>query len=168
MPPPGRMPTRAWVSANTARSEAMRKSQPSAISRPPVNTAPLIAPTIGVRILPVASMQLCERNSAKYFSAVALRLLEVDAGAERRVGAREHDGAHRLVVIGLRQRGVSRTDQVAAQRIPGLGPVECQHAHRTVIGDENEWFGHGEVNAGTGWRCSPDPAAAAAGRRGRM
>ena len=50
MPPPGRMPTRAWVSANTARSDAMRKSQPSAISRPPVNVAPLIAPTIGVRI----------------------------------------------------------------------------------------------------------------------
>ena len=66
MPPPGRMPTRACVSANTARSEAIRKSQPSAISRPPVNTAPLIAPMIGVCIFAVASMQLCERNSSKY------------------------------------------------------------------------------------------------------
>src|SRR6202008_3322913 len=46
MPPPGRMPTRAWVSAKTARSDATRKSQPSAISSPPVNTAPLIAAMI--------------------------------------------------------------------------------------------------------------------------
>ena len=68
MPPPGRMPTRAWVSANTARSEATRKSQPSAISSPPVNVAPLIAPTMGVRICPVAVMQLCDWNSSKYAS----------------------------------------------------------------------------------------------------
>ena len=68
MPPPGRMPTRACVSANTARSEATRKSQPSAISSPPVNVAPLIAPMIGVRILATAAMQLCDRNSSKYFS----------------------------------------------------------------------------------------------------
>ena len=33
IPPPGRMPTRAWVSANTARSEATRKSQPRAMTR---------------------------------------------------------------------------------------------------------------------------------------
>ena len=69
MPPPGRMPTRACVSANTARSEAMRKSQPSAISRPPVNVAPLIAPMIGVRILATAAMALCDRNSSKYLRA---------------------------------------------------------------------------------------------------
>jgi len=68
IPPPGRIPTRAWVSANTARSEATRKSQPSAISSPPVNVAPLIAPMIGVRILATAAMQLCDRNSSKYFS----------------------------------------------------------------------------------------------------
>ena len=66
MPPPGRMPTRTCVSANTARSDAMRKSQPSAISMPPVNVAPLIAPTIGVRIFATAAMQLCDRNSSKY------------------------------------------------------------------------------------------------------
>ena len=138
MPPPGRMPTRAWVSANTARSEAMRKSQPSAISRPPVNTAPLIAPTIGVRIFEVASMQLCERNSAKYFGAVALRLLEVDTRAERGIGAGEHHRSYRLVVVGLGQSVMGRLDQLAAQRIPGLGPVERQHAYRTVIGDEDE------------------------------
>ena len=58
IPPPGRIPTRAWVSANTARSEATRKSQPKSISRPPVNTAPLTAPTIGVRIKAVWRMQL--------------------------------------------------------------------------------------------------------------
>ena len=143
MPPPGRMPTRAWVSANTARSEAMRKSQPSAISRPPVNTAPLIAPTIGVRIFAGGLDAAVRAELREVLGAVALRLLEVDARAERRVGAGEHDGAHRLVVIGVGQRGVRRTDQVAAQRVPGLGPVERQHANRTVVG--------GGRTSGVGW-----------------
>ena len=48
MPPPGMTPTRPWVSANEARSDAMRKSQPRASSRPPVTAGPLMAPTIGV------------------------------------------------------------------------------------------------------------------------
>ena len=42
-PPPGITPTRAWVSAKRARSEAMRKSQFSAISNPPVTAAPFTA-----------------------------------------------------------------------------------------------------------------------------
>ena len=47
-PPPGMTPTRAWVSAKRARSDAMRKSQHRASSRPPVTVGPLMAPMIGV------------------------------------------------------------------------------------------------------------------------
>ena len=48
MPPPGMTPTRAWVSAKRARSDAMRKSQHMASSSPPVTVAPLMAPMTGV------------------------------------------------------------------------------------------------------------------------
>ena len=47
-PQPGSRPTRACVSAKRARSDAMRKSQASAISKPPVTAAPLMAPITGL------------------------------------------------------------------------------------------------------------------------
>ena len=47
-PQPGMIPTRAWVSAKRARSDATRKSQASASSKPPVMATPLIAPITGV------------------------------------------------------------------------------------------------------------------------
>ncbi len=46
-PQPGMMPTRAWVSAKRARSDATRKSHVSATSKPPVTAAPLTAPMTG-------------------------------------------------------------------------------------------------------------------------
>ena len=46
-PQPGMIPTRAWVSANRARSDATRKSQASASSNPPVIATPLMAPMTG-------------------------------------------------------------------------------------------------------------------------
>ena len=49
-PHPGMMPTRAWVSANRARSDAIRKSQLRASSKPPVMATPLIAPITGLGI----------------------------------------------------------------------------------------------------------------------
>ena len=48
----GITPTRAWVSPNFARSDATRKSQLSASSKPPVTAAPLTAPTSGLVIVP--------------------------------------------------------------------------------------------------------------------
>ncbi|CAB4636668.1 unannotated protein [freshwater metagenome] len=50
-PQPGMMPTREWVSPNFACSEAMRKSQFSASSKPPVIATPLTAPMSGFEIL---------------------------------------------------------------------------------------------------------------------
>jgi hypothetical protein len=46
-PQPGRTPTRAWVSAKRAVSEAINRSHASASSKPPVTAAPLIAPITG-------------------------------------------------------------------------------------------------------------------------
>lgn len=46
-PQVGSRPTRAWVSAKRACSEAIRMSQYSASSSPPVTAAPLIAPIAG-------------------------------------------------------------------------------------------------------------------------
>src|SRR5215207_9910614 len=47
-PHPGMIPTRACVSAKRARSDATRKSQVSATSKPPVTAAPLTAPITGL------------------------------------------------------------------------------------------------------------------------
>ncbi len=47
-PQVGSRPTRAWVSANRAFSEAIRMSQYRASSSPPVTAAPLIAPITGL------------------------------------------------------------------------------------------------------------------------
>src|SRR6476661_3313599 len=46
----GSSPTRAWVSAKRACSEAIRMSQYSASSSPPVTAAPLMAPITGLVI----------------------------------------------------------------------------------------------------------------------
>ena len=121
------MPTRACVSANTARSEATRKSQPSAISSPPVNVAPLIAPMIGVRILATAAMQLCDRNSSKYLSpsrCASLRSTPAQNAGSAPVSTTARTDSSASASVSARVR---RPDQVAAQRIPGVGPVQRQH-----------------------------------------
>lgn len=81
---------------------------------------------------------------------VALGLLEIHAGAERRVGAGQDHDADVVVGIGPRQRVVEGADQVATQRIAGTGPVHGQHAHRAVVGDEDELFGGHSMNV-AGW-----------------
>ena len=121
---------------------------------------------------------------------VTLRLLQIHTRAEGGIGSGEHDRAHRFVGIGLGQRGIRSPDQGAAQRISRLGSIERQHPHRALVGDEDKHvypshteidvmvessrtfvprrpFGRLSASGGTGWRCSPGPAAAAAMRRAR-
>ncbi len=80
-PQVGSSPTRACVSANRAFSEAIRMSQYSAISSPPVTAAPLIAPITGLDI-------------GGHFGEMSGKLggvaefLEIQSGAEHRVGRR--------------------------------------------------------------------------------
>ena len=70
-PQPGRIPTRACVSAKRASLEAIRRSQASASSKPPVMAKPFTAPITGPgkpRIAPIMS------SSVKAPSGCALRL----------------------------------------------------------------------------------------------
>ena len=62
-PQHGSTPTRAWVSAKVACSEAIRKSQCSASSSPPVTAEPLMAPMTG---LDVAGHGACEDAPTRF------------------------------------------------------------------------------------------------------
>ena len=126
MPPPGRMPTRAWVSANTARSEAIRKSQPSAISRPPVNVAPLIAPMIGVRMRRPPRCNSATRNSSKYVAPIALCLLEVDPAQNAGSAPVSTTARTESIGVGLGQRRVQAAES-------GRGSAHCGPAGRFSV-----------------------------------
>src|SRR3954453_14210139 len=141
IPPPGRTPTRAWVSAKTARSEATRKSQPEgdlqpageggAVDRPEHGRAEQgdLGDAVGVVVL------------REVGGAVPGGLLEVDAGAERRVAPGEHDRAHTVVLVGGDQRGVQRADELAGERVARLRPVQREHADVPVVLDQQR-LGH--------------------------
>ena len=91
----------AWVSANTAL-RAIRKSHASAISSPPVKVAPFTAPITGAqRHNGIHAIHLVE--PAEVIHAELLCLLQVDPGAERRVGAGEHHRPDRVVRVGRPQ-----------------------------------------------------------------
>ena len=137
---------RACVSANTARSEAMRKSQPerhlqTAGERRPVDRADDRCAHLGDGGDAALRPELLE-----VLQAVALRLLEVYASAERRVGAGEHHRAHRLVGVGPGQCCVRGPDQIAAQRISRGGAVQRQHPDWAVVGGEYQRFGRHGMN----------------------
>ena len=93
-PHPGTTSSRAWVSANRARSDATTKVQLSAISSPPETHAPFTAQIVGV-------IEARERRSGvgpqRPVDRTALApdlLLEVDAGGEDGVGRRDHERVH--------------------------------------------------------------------------
>ena len=87
-PQPGITPTRAWVSPNLACSDAMRKSQLSASSNPPVTATPLMAPmrgltnlgkgprtpsALGVPSAPVPPSKLLEASPSSLRSSPAVK-----------------------------------------------------------------------------------------------
>ena len=65
--------------------------------------------------------------------AELLGLLEVDAGAERRIGSGEHHRVHGLVGIGGEQRGVQRLEELRAQRISRLRAVHGEQPNRAMV-----------------------------------
>ena len=85
----------ACVSANAARSDATRKSHASASSKPPVTHGPLIAPITGLVIFHERGERASRRDRRApptRFDRVAAELAQVEAGAERGIGAGEdHD-----------------------------------------------------------------------------
>ena len=102
-PQPGITPTRAWVSAKRAFSLAIRMSQASATSNPPVIATPLIAPITGLRH---SSIALTGFSSAPVALAEPSapgcepELLQVEPGGEGALArAGQHHRAH--VVVGV-------------------------------------------------------------------
>ncbi len=140
MPPPGITPTRAWVSAKRARSDAMRKSQHSASSRPPVTVGPLMAPMIGVScggIIPT-----CRAGFALtlllHRSELGGQRLEVHAGAERRVGSGEHHAADVVAPVEAGDGVVELTVQLGRNGVTRLGAVQGDRGHPFVDLDLHE------------------------------
>ena len=98
------IPTRACVSAKRARSDATRKSHVSATSNPPVTAAPLIAPITGLVVSGNGRISSSSPRDDVADLGVGAQALEVDAGAERGVGAGEHDGVDVVARVARRDR----------------------------------------------------------------
>jgi hypothetical protein len=63
------------------------------------------------------------------------QLAQIEAGAERRVGAGEDDGVDVLVELGGPEGGRRRPVQRGVQRVAGLGPVQGDRAD--PVGDDD-------------------------------
>lgn len=88
-----------------------------------MKVAPFTAPITGLRSATMAFMQFILSRPAEVIHAELLCLLEVDPGAERRVGASEHHRPDLVVRVGPPQGGVQRLEQFGAQRVSHLGTV---------------------------------------------
>src|SRR5690606_40285392 len=127
-PQPGWMPTRAWVSAKRARSEATRKSQFSASSKPPVMAGPLIAPMIGFPMTgrgPAGGGRVAAGAGRRgQVLLPGTELLQVEAGAERRVGPGEDDDVDVGVGVGPADGLGQQPPHLGGQGVADLGAVE--------------------------------------------
>ena len=162
-PQPGITPTRVWVSPNLARSEAIRKSQLSASSKPPVMATPLIAPISGlvdVRERAARAGRLRVPSAPLPAAEVAARraqLLQVEAGAERRVGTGEDE--HIDVVAGVGVVHHRRQQRAAARstaRCGRSGRLSVIVAMRSLTSSRTGAAGSASVVIGSfcplGWR----------------
>ena len=123
-PHPGMMPTRAWVSAKRACSDATRKSHASAISNPPVTATPFTAPMSSLVRGGSAPRSVVPRSSRRARSrAPEPELLEVDARAERGIGAGEDHHVDRVVGLELERspRGARAARRGSARCAPRVG-----------------------------------------------
>lgn len=75
--------------------------------------------------------------------AGTLGLLQVDTGAECRVGAGQHHRPDRRVGVGAAQRRVERLEQRTVQRVSRFRSVEGQNADRAGIGSDDAVVGDG-------------------------
>ena len=83
------------------------------------------------------------------------RLLEVDAGAEGRIGPGQHDGVDPRLCIGVQEGRVERADQLAVQRVARLGPVHPEHPHGARVLDEHA-VGHEPATPELVWRSGTE------------
>ena len=134
-PAPGMAPTRAWVSAKRARSDAIRKSHESASSSPPVTVGPLTAPIMGVRrggMIPKCSS--CSFIRSRRSDAIlGGQRLEVHAGAERGIRPGQDHAADVVAPVELDDRRVELPVELGRDGVPRLGPVQRDRRH--TLGD---------------------------------
>ena len=115
------------MSAKRANSEATRKSQLSAISRPPVTQGPLTAPTTGLRTPLIA-----RPGSVGGQGSPRGDLLHVRFGAERRIGPGEHDDVDVGVSVHFGAHLLETLPHGHRQRVSSLGTVE-HHRQDTLV-----------------------------------
>ena len=139
IPPPGTTPTRAWVSAKRARSDAMRKSHDMANSSPPVTAAPLIAPMTGVLWTGMrpkwAPVPVCSRSVTECSSAERDRRsnpAEKAGSAPVRI-----DRADLLPQVQVHDRFIEEAGHFAR---------ECVARFGTIQGDRSDIVGHLNFN----------------------
>ena len=120
-PQVGSNPTRAWVSAKRAFSDAIRMSQYAASASPGDGGAVDRADHRCAHGRPPGG-DVGERRGAAEF-------LQVKARAEHRVGAGEYHDVDAFVGVGLGQRGIEPGAQGRRQRVPRLGTVQGQGAY---------------------------------------
>ena len=128
-PQPGMMPTRACVSAKRASVDAIRTSQASASSKPPVMAKPLIAPMIGQRAarhrVEQARVAAADGGADRRACAAGLaaQLLQVEPGAEGaaapvRMTTSTSPASRQL---GERRRAARRAARATARSAPAGG-----------------------------------------------
>ena len=131
------MPTRECVSANRARSDAIRKSQASASSKPPVTATPLIAPMSGFTV-GGSGPRRSVGGAAIELSPVRdlTELLQVDAGGEGGIGAGEDEHVDVVALVAFGDDARQDAQDLGRQRVARLRPV--QGDRRDAIGDVDE------------------------------
>ena len=108
------------------------KSHASASSKPPVTAGPLTAAMIGTAEAARGGerREVAQRGHAE--------VAQVEPGAERRVGARDDDGAG--VLAGL-ERVDGRLGKLGVHGVARRGPVEAEEGDVAVAFDDDEGFG---------------------------
>ena len=164
IPQPGTTPTRAWVSANRAAVEAIRKSHMSAISKPPVMAKPLTAPMIGTSIASIGKLDVTLPETP--VSATATIAVAGSANDLRMVIKRFAERAFASTLtenemapyyqVGLDHFG-ERKDFVAAAKV-GLKSIITSHRFLIAPGaHKNQSQQTAADLARTLWLSVPDP-----------
>ena len=78
---------------------------------------------------------------------ISLNLLEIEAGAKRRIRTGQYHRTHRSIAIGLDQSGVQGADQVGVQRVSRLGTIHRQHPDRAAVLAQDKRLVHGTHHA---------------------
>ncbi len=125
MPQIGARPHWPWVSPSLVDSAAMRMSQPSANSRPPVKQWPWRRAIVGWGRFSNASTVSGSKWRLGARSPGGDRS-EIVAGAERAPGALEHHAADRLVGGDGVDVGPQRHERRGRHRVELVGPVQRQ------------------------------------------